>query len=107
MKACSRSCLTPNRPLPSFFMSFFSRLCAAFVPQTGQAAVQPDASDCSCQGSHKEQQPLGGALCPHPRPAALPVQGCVHVGGGALLICGPGDVTAQSAEWGGGLGGAL
>lgn len=31
---------------------------AAFLPEAGEAPLQPDTSDCSCKGSHKEQQSL-------------------------------------------------
>ena len=70
---------------------------AAFLPQAGEASVQPDASDCSCEGSHKEQQSLVRALCPHPR--LEPCLGCVRfMGGRGLGVWVVGDVTAQG--WG-------
>lgn len=81
------------------FLSFLSS--AAFLPQAGEASIQPDASDCSCEGSHKEQQSLGCACCPHLRlEPCLICDLCVH-GGRGLGVWAVGDVTVTAQ--GGGL----
>lgn len=41
-----------------FFFTFTLLSSAAFLPEAGEASLQPDTSDCSCKGSHKEQQSL-------------------------------------------------
>lgn len=80
------------------FLFFLSS--TAFLPQAGEAFIQPDASDCSCKGSHKEQQSLSCAL-------GVPIWGwspafnaCAY-GGRGLGVWVVGDMTATAQ--GGGL----
>lgn len=83
--------------------TYFCILSAALFPQAGEASIQPDASDCSCEGSHKEQQSLGCALGVPTRGWSPACDACVHAGRG-LGVWVVGDMTATAQGGGGGLG---
>lgn len=91
-KVCMRFSLPP-RPLSS----------AAFFPEAGEASLQPDTSDYSCKGSHKEQQSLEWDRGV-PTSGWSPARDTYLHGGqglGCVWVVGNTTATAQGAAGGG------
>lgn len=80
----------------------FLSISAAFLPQAGEATLQPDTSDCSCEGSHKEQQSLGCALGVPTRGWSPACDACVRWGQGLGCMGGGRHDSDSTKRRGGG-----